>query len=62
MKRLDGLPKNHPRTYPYGIAHRQRKKPWIVKFKRNKRTIYVGSFKHYSSAVYAAEEYIRNEI
>lgn len=62
--RSDGHPKFHIRKYPYGVSYRRqhsRRKPWIVKFKRNKRTLYVGSFITLEQASLRADEYLRNE-
>jgi len=60
--RSDGLPQFRIRRYPYGISWRQRsKKPWIVKFKRNNVTIYVGSFITLEQAKLRADEYLRKE-
>lgn len=44
----------------YGVTRRARKKPFIVKFKQNKKTIYVGSFRNLPEAQLAAERYLRN--
>lgn len=45
----------------YGISHRtRRKKPFIVKFKQNKKTIYVGSFRDLNDAQVASARYLRN--
>lgn len=58
--RTDGKPQWRPRRYPYGVSYRlSRRKPWIVKFKRNKRTIYVGSFEILAQAALAAREYVK---
>lgn len=54
-------PRDNYRTYPYGVYYRRRRKPWIVKFYRAKRTIYVGSFQSYLAAVQAANDYLRTE-
>lgn len=61
--RSDGLPKFDPRrARPYGVTYRKRmKKPWLVKFKHNKRTIYIGSFITLEQAALRADEYLRNE-
>lgn len=61
MRRTDGLPKSHARRYPYGVTWRNRRKPWLVKFKRNKRSINIGSYLNYTEAVLAAERFLRNE-
>jgi hypothetical protein len=67
MRRLDGQPKvwsrmGLHRRYSYGVTWRNRRKPWLVKFKRNKKSIYVGSYFHYDEAVLAAERFLRNEL
>ncbi len=59
--RADRLPRSHPRQYPYGVTRRLRRKPWLVKFKRNKKSINVGSYFNYDEAVLAAERFLRNE-
>jgi hypothetical protein len=60
--RTDGKPKFFIRRYPYGVSYRKRSsKPWIVKFKRNKRTVYVGSYITLEQASLRADEYLRNE-
>lgn len=59
--RLDGLPRSTPRRYPYGVTWRDRRKPWLVKFKRNKKSINIGSFHNYDEAIIAAERFLRNE-
>lgn len=61
MRRSDGQPKALPRTYPYGVTWRNRRKPWLVKFKRNKQSINIGSYFNYTEAVLAAERFLRNE-
>lgn len=59
--RSDGEPRSTSRTYPYGITWRNRRKPWLVKFKRNKRSINIGSYLNYTEAVLAIERFLRNE-
>lgn len=60
--RSDGQPQFRPRRYPYGVTYRARmKKPWLVKFKRQKKTVYVGSFITLEQASLRADEYLRNE-
>jgi len=60
--RTDGQPQFRIRRYPYGVSWRiGRTKPWIVKFKRNKRTKYVGSYITLAQATLAAAEFLRNE-
>lgn len=59
--RADRLPKACHRTYAYGISWRARRKPWIVKFRRDKKHIYIGSFRNYYEAEIAAEDFLRNE-
>lgn len=61
VRRLDGQPKSIPRQYPYGVTWRDRRKPWLVKFKRNKKSVNVGSYQNYHEAVLAAERFLRNE-
>ncbi len=55
--RSDNLPQARPRVYCYGVSWRDRRKPWIVKFKRNKRTVYIGSFATLIEAETAANQY-----
>lgn len=59
--RSDGLPKSNANLIGYGISYRKRRKPYIVKFKRNKKHIYVGSYFNIIEAQLAAERYLRNE-
>ena len=61
--RSDGLPKFYNRRYPYGVAYirANRRKPWIVKFRRNKQDVYIGSYETLEQATLAADEYLRNE-
>lgn len=59
MQRKDGLPQNRPSTYGYGIARRNRRKPWIVKFRRHKLDIHVGTYLTYREAVAARDAYLR---
>lgn len=59
--RTDGSPRNALRQYPYGVTWRDRQKPWLVKFKRNKKSVNIGSYLNYTEAVLAAERYLRNE-
>jgi hypothetical protein len=56
--RSDGQPKFAVRVYYPGISWRQRRKPFIVKFKRNKRTVYVGSFAKLLDAEIAARRFL----
>lgn len=62
MRRKDGRPQNRPRRYPYGVSWRAKPKPYIVKFKRNKRTVYVGSFATLAEATEAAFNFLIQEI
>ena len=59
--RADRQPKALPRRFPYGVTWRDRRKPWLVKFKRNKKSLNIGSYFNYDEAVLAAERYLRNE-
>lgn len=59
--RSDGLTRNHARVHAYGVTWRPRRKPWIVKFKRNKCTVYIGSYFHLHEAELSAARYLRNE-
>lgn len=59
--RSDGQPKSLPRKLPYGIAYRNRRKPYIVKFKRNKRSVYVGSYLTLEQATLRADEFLQKE-
>lgn len=60
--RSDGHPQaGKVGRYTYGVTWRQRRKPWMVKFKRNKKTVYVGSFFSKEAASYHADQYLRNE-
>jgi AP2 domain len=59
--RKDGKPQNRPRKYNYGVTWRDRKKPWIVKFKRNKKYIHVGTYSTLNEAYKAAEDYLDQE-
>ncbi len=57
-----GRPRQTPSKFNklgYGITRRNRKKPFIVKFKQNKKTLYVGSFKHLVDAQLAAYDYLK---
>lgn len=60
--RSDGQPKSLPRKLPYGIAYRNRRKPYIVKFKRNKRSVYVGSYKTLDEASIYANNFLLKEL
>lgn len=51
----------HGHPYGLGVTRRERRKPWLVKFKRNGKTVYVGSFFNLKEANLAAENYLRNE-
>lgn len=56
--RSDGQPQFRIRRYPYGVSRRKaRTRPWIVKFKRNKHGVYVGSYETLAQAALAANEY-----
>lgn len=59
--RSDGFPKSNANRIGYGISRRNRRKPYIVKFKRNKKHIYVGSYFSFVEAQLAADRYLRNE-
>lgn len=62
--RSDGLPQIRFRRYPYGVTYRpqhSRIRPWIVKFKLNKRTVHVGCYSTLEQATLAAEEFQRNK-
>lgn len=60
--RADGLPRTHPISpYAYGITTRKRRKPFIVKFKRNKKTIYVGSYATVAEAKQAQTDFLLKE-
>lgn len=50
-----GKPRKHAKRY--GISVRKRRKPYIVKFKINKKTVYVGSFGTIDEAKTAATNY-----
>lgn len=51
----------HGHPYGLGVTWRNRRKPWIVKFKRNRKSVYVGSFFMLKEANLAAERFLRNE-
>jgi hypothetical protein len=60
--RSDGRPKLTYRAYPYGVHRRRdRRKQWIVKFKRNKKCISVGAFYTLPEASAAAYEFVTKE-
>lgn len=59
--RSDGRPKAIRRRFPYGVTWRQRRKPYLVKFKRNKRTVNVGSFTTLEEATTMANNFIARE-
>ena len=60
--RSDGLPQARPRRYHYGVSYiPDRARPWIVKFKRNKHDVYIGSYPTEAQAELHAQEYLRNE-
>ena len=60
--RSDGQPQARPRRYPYGVSYIPRRaRPWLVKFKRNKRDVYIGSYITLAQATLHAEEFLRNE-
>lgn len=54
------LTPSKPHNLGYGITKRLRRKPFIVKFKQNKKTIYVGSYKNLLEAQLASDRYLRN--
>lgn len=63
--RSDGKPQARYRQYPYGVSYRpqhSKARPWIVKFKRNKCGITVGTYSTKDQAVLAASEFLRNEL
>lgn len=51
----------HGHPYGLGVTWRNRNKPWLVKFKRNRKSKYVGSFFTLKDANSAAEKFLRNE-
>lgn len=62
--RSDGQPQIRFRQYPYGVSYRpqhNRRKPWIVKFRRHKRMIYAGVYETLEQATLAAQEFVRKE-
>lgn len=59
--RADSLPKGPRSKYHYGVYWRKRRKPWLVKFRRSKKIIYIGSFYHYDEACFAAAEFLKSE-
>lgn len=54
------LTPSKPNALGYGITRRVRHKPFIVKFKQNKKTIYVGSYRNLLEAQLASDRYLRN--
>lgn len=58
--RADGRPQIRFRQYPYGVTYNRTRprRPWIVKFKHNKRSIHVGSFETLEQATLAATAYV----
>lgn len=44
-----------------GVTWRNRRKPWLVKFKRDGKSINLGSYLTLKSANYVADEFLRNE-
>ena len=63
MRRDDNRPKNMPRRFAYGVTMRKRRrKPFIVKFKRAKRTIYVGSYATEAEATIYANNFVLKEL
>ncbi len=62
MRRSDGKPLAKARRFQYGVTKDcNRKKPWLVKFGRNKRTVYVGYYADNDEACAAAINYLENE-
>jgi hypothetical protein len=59
--RADGLPRRNSHPESYGITWRLRRKPWVVKFRRNKRQIWIGSFSTFPEAQSAAQAYLAKE-
>lgn len=56
--RADGKPKQTPRIHDYGITWRDRRKPWFVKFRRDKKQVVIGSFATIFEAREAAKKYL----
>lgn len=52
----------HGHPYGKGVTWRNRRKPWLVKFKRNRRSKNLGSFFTLAEANVVAENFLRNEI
>lgn len=44
-----------------GVTWRNRRKPWLVKFKRNRKSQNLGSFFTLREANLIAEQFLRNE-
>lgn len=67
MRRLDGRPKqrrrtkNHALNLPYGVYLRDKPKPYLVKFTRNKITINIGSYKTLPEATIYANNFLLKE-
>ncbi len=61
MKRADGKPLSKARQYQYGVTKRDKKKCWLVKFSRNKKSVNVGSYADYDEACAAAINFLENE-
>lgn len=60
--RSDGRPKLTYRSFPYGVHRRRdRRKQWIVKFKRDKKTISCGAFYTLPEASAAAYAFVMKE-
>ena len=61
--RTDHRPQFRIRRYPYGVSYRRcrPRAPWIVKFARHKRTVYVGSYCTLEQAALAAEQFLKGE-
>jgi len=60
--RLDGQPKRARRHYPYGVTWNSRMRRFVVKFKRQKRDVYVGSYTTLGEAKEVAENYVSKRI
>lgn len=56
--RLDGQPKRARRRYPYGVTWNSRMRRFVVKFKRQKQDVYVGSYTTFEEAKEAAESFV----
>lgn len=51
----------HGHPYGKGVTWRSRRKPWLVKFKRNGKSKNLGSFFTLREANLVAEQFLRNE-